>query len=78
MSGQPEALRSRIKVKSGSMNGVRCYSGYIYPSDSDVSISDGLPEGALIISIMTNNCVSPTWKVRPLLDRLMVTLAKNN
>ena len=78
MSGQPEALRSRIKVKSGSMNGVRCYSGYIFPSDPDASISDGLPEGALIISIMTNNCVSPTWKVRPLLDRLMATLAKNN
>ena len=38
----------------------------------------GLPEGALIISIMTNNCTSPTWKVRPLLDRLMVALARSN
>lgn len=87
MKGQPETLRSRIKVKSGSMTGVRCYSGYILPSDSagssgtdtkDSVESEGLPEGALIVSIMTNNCTSPTWKVRPLLDRLMVALAKTN
>lgn len=87
MKGQPEALRSRIKVKSGSMTGVRCYSGYILPSDSagssgtdtkDSVESEELPEGALIISIMTNNCTSPTWKVRPLLDRMMATIAKYN
>ena len=81
MKGQPEALRSRIKVKSGSMTGVRCYSGYILPSETSASGSvetKGLPEGALIISIMTNNCTSPTWKVRPLLDRLMVAIARYN
>ena len=81
MKGQPSALRSRIKVKSGSMTGVRCYSGYILPSgtSSEGAIeASGLPEGTLIISIMTNNCTSPTWKVRPLLDRLMVALAKHN
>ena len=87
MKGQPEALRSRVKVKSGSMEGVRCYSGYILPSagmvaedtvSNDSVKAKGLPEGALIISIMTNNCTSPTWKVRPLLDRLMVALARSN
>lgn len=70
MKGQPVQLRDRIKVKSGSMNGVRCYSGYILPS---------APGGeTLIFSIMTNNCTSPTWKVRPLLDKMMVTLAQSN
>ena len=81
MKGQPLSLRERVKVKSGSMNGVRCYSGYILPSGSiasDSTEADGLSDGTLIISIMTNNCTSPTWKVRPLLDRLMVALAKNN
>ena len=83
MKGQPAALRSRIKVKSGSMNGVRCYSGYILPSgytgtEGDATDNADALEGALIISIMTNNCTSPTWKVRPLLDRLMVALAKTN
>jgi D-alanyl-D-alanine carboxypeptidase/D-alanyl-D-alanine-endopeptidase (penicillin-binding protein 4) len=76
MKGQPETLRSRIKVKSGSMTGVRCYSGYILPSGA--TTSTGVPEGALIVSIMTNNCTSPTWKVRPLLDRMMATIAKYN
>lgn len=96
MKGQPESLRSRIKVKSGSMTGVRCYSGYILPSDYTDAGQDragaaegaaegaekiegrGIPEGALIVSIMTNNCTSPTWKVRPLLDRLMVAIANCN
>ena len=79
MKGHPEALRRRIKVKSGSMNGVRCYSGYILPSYSgNLSCENGLPEGTLIISIMTNNCTSPNWKVRPLLDRFMAALARGN
>ena len=79
MKGQPEALRRRIKVKSGSMNGVRCYSGYILPSSSgNLSCENGLPEGTLIISVMTNNCTSPNWKVRPLLDRFMTSLARGN
>lgn len=78
MKGQPAALRDRIKVKSGSMNGVRCYSGYILPSVQASATESGIPEGTLIVSIMTNNCTSPSWKVRPLLDRLMVALAKNN
>ena len=67
MKGQPLALRERIKVKSGSMNGVRCYSGYILPSENQGE--------TLIFSILTNNCTSPTWKVRPLLDKVMVTIA---
>lgn len=70
MKGQPLALRSRIKVKSGSMNGVRCYSGYILPPDCTPGDSR-----TLVISIMTNNCTSPNWKVRPLLDRMMIEIA---
>ena len=77
MKGRPEALRRRIKVKSGSMNGVRCYSGYILP-DGCLSCDGSLPEGSLIFSVMTNNCTSPNWKVRPLLDRFMAELAGNS
>ena len=58
-------------IKSGSMNGVRCYSGYIIPTD-------GTKEETIIFSMMVNNCTSPTWKVRPLLDKLMGTLASYN
>ena len=70
MKSYPAATRNRIKAKSGSMNGIRCYSGYILPSS---------PDGETVIfSIMTNNCTSPTWKVRPLLDKIMGTLATCN
>ena len=65
MKKYPESVRAGIRVKSGSMNGVRCYSGYILPSSSE-------PErGTMTFSIMVNNCTSPNWKVRPLLDKLM-------
>ena len=80
MSGQPASLRDRIKVKSGSMNGVRCYSGYILPDG--YTGYDALPEEVkgdiIVFSILTNNCTSPTWKVRPLLDKMMVTLSTAN
>ena len=70
MKSYSASMRNRIKVKSGSMNGVRCYSGYILPSQ---------PEGKTIVfSILTNNCTSPTWKVRPLLDKVMAEIASGN
>jgi D-alanyl-D-alanine carboxypeptidase/D-alanyl-D-alanine-endopeptidase (penicillin-binding protein 4) len=80
MQGQPAALRNRIKVKSGSMNGVRCYSGYILPdgyADYE-AVPDDAKDNIIVFSIMTNNCTSPTWKVRPLLDKMMVALAGEN
>ena len=78
MSGKPASLRNRIKVKSGSMNGVRCYSGYILPSENSGGQADGLPADTIVFSILTNNCTSPTWQVRPLLDRIMAALAECN
>ena len=71
MKGYPASQRERIKVKSGSMNGVRCYSGYVIPVE-------GAKEETIIFSIMVNNCTSPTWKVRPLLDKLMGALSSYN
>lgn len=82
MKSYPASMKSRIMVKSGSMNGVRCYSGYILPSGWSAADIDDMPEDALdgiiIFSIMTNNCTSPTWKVRPLLDKMMAVLAGAN
>ena len=71
MKSYPEELRSRIKAKSGSMNGIRCYSGYIIPTE-------GTKDETIIFSILTSNCTSPTWKVRPMLDKLMASLAEIN
>ena len=71
MKSYPASMKERIKVKSGSMNGVRCYSGYIIPTE-------GCKDETIIFSIMVNNCTAPTWKVRPLLDKIMATLAGQN
>ena len=71
MKNYPASVRERILVKSGSMNGVRCYSGYVIPTE-------GCKEETIIFSIMVNNCTSPTWKVRPLLDKIMGILAEVN
>ena len=79
MKGQPEQLRSRFRVKSGSMNGVRCYSGYVLPEGYTHLPGEDIPqeikEKTIIFSVMTNNCVSPSWKVRSMLDRFMISLA---
>lgn len=71
MQNIPAETKARIKVKSGSMNGVRCYSGYIIPTE-------GCKEDTIIFSIMVNNCTAPTWKIRPLLDKIMTALAESN
>ena len=86
MKGYPESLRKRIRVKSGSMNGVRCYSGYVIPAelaaqldakkDRISEISQEAKDQIIIFSVLTNNCTSPQWKVRPMLDKFMADIAR--
>ena len=68
---RPWALRHRILMKSGSMNGVRCFSGYILPSS-------GRAEDTIVFSILTNNAVAPSSQVYPLLDAMIESLANEN
>ena len=67
----PQEFRSRIRMKSGSMNGVRCYSGYILSSD-------GNPEETIIFSLMTNNVTESSWFVNPSIDRIIEAIAAEN
>lgn len=68
---RPYALRHRIRMKSGSMDGVRCFSGYILPSD-------GKPGNTIVFSILTNNAVAPGSQVYPLIDAMIESLANEN
>ncbi len=68
---RPWALRHRILMKSGSMNGVRCFSGYILPSS-------GRAEETIVFSLLTNNAVASSSQVYPLLDSLIESLAGEN
>ena len=67
----PQEFRSRIRMKSGSMNGVRCYSGYILSSD-------GNPDKTIIFSLMTNNVTESSWFVNPSIDRIIEAIAAEN
>ncbi len=89
MSRYPTEMKARIKVKSGSMNGIRCYSGYILPSGSKPSgetpsdnraesSEDCLEADILTVSIMINNCTAPSWKLRQLSDKIMAAIAAAN
>ena len=71
MKSSPAEMKSRVKMKSGSMEGVRCYSGYIIPTE-------GCKDQTIIFSVMVNNCTAPSWKVRQLLDKIIATLAASN
>ena len=68
---RPWALRHRILMKSGSMNGVRCFCGYILPSS-------GKAEETIVFSLLTNNAVAPSSQVYPLLDSMIESLAGEN
>ena len=79
MKSYPESLRTRIRAKSGSMNGVRCYSGYILPEDyiPGSPVTQEIKDRTIIFSVMTNNCTSPNWKVRQMLDKFMGEIANS-
>lgn len=65
-----KALKQRVRMKSGSLNGVRCFSGYILPSSSDGEI--------IIFSILTNNMKGNGKPVLDAIDQMIETLAREN
>lgn len=67
----PDEFRSRIYCKSGSMNGVRCYSGYILSSDGD-------PSKTIVFSVMTNNVTMGTGAVSGALQKVIASYAAEN
>ena len=67
----PVELKDRIHMKSGSMNGVVCFSGYI-------TASDGKPEHTVAFSVMTNNSTGSSWTVYSLVDEIIAALAAEN
>ena len=60
-------LQSRVYMKSGSMNGVRCYSGYILPAS-------GKPEDTIVFSAMANTFTVPTSRISRIMDRLITLI----
>lgn len=67
----PEMTKTRIKMKSGSMGGVRCFTGYITPRSR-------CREKTIIFSIMVNNYTAPLSRIQPRLEKIISTLAEYN
>ena len=71
MKDSPKSVKDRVYMKSGSMNGVRCFSGYILAGD-------GNPSRTICFSVLTNNAVASSSKTAQVLDNLIETLALEN
>ena len=71
MPKAPAAVKNRIYMKSGSLSGVRCFSGYILPSDGDT-------RKTIAFSIMVNNHVGSQASLAPVLDQIILELANEN
>ena len=67
----PESTKKRIYMKSGSMNGVCCYSGYILPSS-------GTADDIIAFSLMTNNVIDPQGKLGGIIDEIIIAIAAMN
>lgn len=71
MAKAPAAVKDRIFMKSGSLGGVRCFSGYILPSD-------GNKAKTIAFSVMVNNYVGNQTVLASRLDELILALAAEN
>lgn len=61
----------RLRMKSGSMNGILCYSGYIFPLSGEES-------DTIVFSILTNNTSTKLSRVAPSIDAIIEALAQQN
>ncbi len=66
----PTSERPRLRMKSGSMGGVRCFSGYILPSD------DQTDDDTVLFSILVNNYGVPTYKIQRKIEEIILLLTE--
>ncbi len=65
MQGYDTSLTSRIRLKSGSMNGIKCFSGYVFPVSG---------EKPAVFSIMINNSLLSQYRMQKIIDRILFLL----
>lgn len=71
LRNEPASVKARIHYKSGSMNGVRCFAGYIEPTTGD-------KEDTIVFALMANQVLAKTSQVDAILDRIVALLASEN
>ena len=74
MTDHDMGLKCRIRLKSGSMTGVKCFSGYIFPGNA--SEYSGQPqEKPIVFSIMINNSLLSQYRMQKIADRLIFLIS---
>ncbi|MCQ2145294.1 MAG: D-alanyl-D-alanine carboxypeptidase/D-alanyl-D-alanine-endopeptidase [Bacteroidales bacterium] len=73
-----DSQKIRVRMKSGSMDGVRCYCGYILPSGSAVSAGNGstVSGQTVIFSFMINNSTASTAEQNAAADKFITGLIR--
>ena len=81
MTGYRTELKSGIRLKSGSMTGVKCFSGYIFPTPeaaeaagNNTGTAAGDPAGTsgpAVFSFMINNSLMSQYRMQKIIDRLI-------
>lgn len=64
----PSSERRRVRMKSGSMSGNRCYSGYILPRRGDTNGQ------TLVFSLIINNTTADMYQQRAVTDSFITAL----
>ncbi|MCD8313674.1 MAG: D-alanyl-D-alanine carboxypeptidase [Bacteroidales bacterium] len=72
----PESDRPRIRMKSGSMGGVRCFSGYILPVGTSASQAAASQTDTVIFSILVNNFGVPTYRIQRKIEEIIMLLTE--
>ncbi len=67
LKNEPASLKERIHAKSGSLNGVRCYAGYV---------QGGKKNGLIRFAILTNNYCVSTSMMQPKIEGFLKALAQ--
>ncbi len=70
LKDSPLQVKERIRMKSGSMGGVRCFCWYVLPEAGD-------RDDIVVFCIMVNNCVAPVREIQPFFDGLVGLFAEN-
>lgn len=74
-------VRRRVYMKSGSMNGIRCFTGYIFPESWSAYKAAAQAPGTepdskiIVFSLMINNATSTQSELCAATDSLLITLA---
>lgn len=68
----PSSERRRMRIKSGSMTGIQCYSGYALPHPRSEN------KQTLIFSLMINNTTADMYQLRKITDAILSAILEEN